>query len=439
MAVVVIVSLSVLTAAGTFVESNYDAEAAGKLVYRTFWMWGALLLLAINLIAVMVDRWPWKKKHIPFLFAHVGILLILIGSWMTQKWGVDGHMRVEIGSTSRHLILPETDLVVYRSEDGVDFRKIYQKEVDFYIHPPTPEKPEVVPTGGPKLEVIEYKPYVVAQKKIVASTDTTLGAAVRFQLQNDRLTEVNWLLQSYLLDSASQDFGPLRVHLTTEVQRQPGTNEVFFLPQGNHLQFVIFGKESDQPLREGKLDESEEIALPWMGLKLKVLRFVPTAEGLWEITEKPRPTPMTTAAVKVRHADHERWLVLDDILRLNSSGALLRFVYSHRRVPMKKELTLKRFEVEKYQGSSKAMAYKSLVEVPGEGEHLISMNEPLKLDGLLYYQASFEDGPQGQPIASIFSINYDPGRWIKYLGSLVMSLGIILLFYFRKFYLFKNT
>ena len=99
-----------------------------------------------------------------------------------------------------------------------------------------------------------------------------------------------------------------------------------------------------------------------------------------------------------------------------------------------RDLTLGPVEVKHYQGTSKAASYESVVAVDGLGEHLISMNEPLKMNGLLFYQSSFEDGPNG-PTASIFAVNYDPGRWLKYLGSLIMSLGIILLFYFKKYYI----
>lgn len=61
------------------------------------------------------------------------------------------------------------------------------------------------------------------------------------------------------------------------------------------------------------------------------------------------------------------------------------------------------------------------------------MNEPLKHAGFTFYQASFQDDENtGKPIASILSVNQDPGRWWKYMGSLVMTIGTILLFYFRK-------
>ncbi len=64
---------------------------------------------------------------------------------------------------------------------------------------------------------------------------------------------------------------------------------------------------------------------------------------------------------------------------------------------------------------------------------LISMNEPMKYAGYTFYQASFEkDEKTGEPVASVFSVNRDPGRWIKYFGSIILSVGIVWLFYQRR-------
>jgi hypothetical protein len=55
------------------------------------------------------------------------------------------------------------------------------------------------------------------------------------------------------------------------------------------------------------------------------------------------------------------------------------------------------------------------------------MNEPLTVKGITLYQASYEDA-QPRPVVSIFSVNRDPGRPWKYLGSLLIVLGSIILF-----------
>ena len=57
------------------------------------------------------------------------------------------------------------------------------------------------------------------------------------------------------------------------------------------------------------------------------------------------------------------------------------------------------------------------------------VNEPLEgaRDRRSASRASYEDGVP-RPTTSVLSVNRDPGRWIKYIGSLFIVLGSILLF-----------
>jgi len=106
--------------------------------------------------------------------------------------------------------------------------------------------------------------------------------------------------------------------------------------------------------------------------------------------------------------------------------------FANRRIDIGFPMTLSKFNIGRYQGTMRAASYESEVDVPGLGRRTISMNEPLKYNGFTFYQASFEQDAQGRPVASILSVNHDPGRWVKYLGSLLMVFGSIVLFYFKR-------
>lgn len=72
------------------------------------------------------------------------------------------------------------------------------------------------------------------------------------------------------------------------------------------------------------------------------------------------------------------------------------------------------------------MNYKSYVKVNGSLKvDEIYMNEPLKYGGYTFYQSSYQIQPNA-PALSIFSVNKDPGRVLKYLGSLILCAGIII-------------
>jgi hypothetical protein len=81
----------------------------------------------------MVDRWPWKKRHIPFLLAHVGIIVTLAGSLITRYWGVDGSMSFGIGEKSRQVTVGEKEIMVLGSFDGQKWRP--KPLIFFCTHP----------------------------------------------------------------------------------------------------------------------------------------------------------------------------------------------------------------------------------------------------------------------------------------------------------------
>src|SRR3990167_9105221 len=107
LAVALIVILGIFFAAGTFIESNHGAHAAQVLIYRTQWLSVLLFLLALNLLASALDRLPWKKKHIGFLTTHLGIILMLAGSLVTQAFGIEGQVQIQEGQTEGRMTLAE--------------------------------------------------------------------------------------------------------------------------------------------------------------------------------------------------------------------------------------------------------------------------------------------------------------------------------------------
>ena len=63
-----------------------------------------------------VSRWPWQPKHVPFLLAHAGILILLAGSWITEKFGLDSSVRIAEGETTSVTELDKNSLVLTDSD-----------------------------------------------------------------------------------------------------------------------------------------------------------------------------------------------------------------------------------------------------------------------------------------------------------------------------------
>lgn len=436
LAVLVIVAIATLTAIGTFVESKYDAMAAGKWVYHSLWMNLVMGMLAVNLTAVIIDRYPWKKRHLAFICAHVGILILMLGQYLSSTFGLDASLRVGIGESNKYAVVSgQTDLILYSSFDGSNYTKLFDQPVDFFLRPPSSTAPVQFPADKSPIKITDYKRYVVPSKKVVATDRDQAGAGLRFQIHNDRVNVVEWVVQRNPKHTAVHDFGPAQVYLGEIPSAGRGKNEIYLEPMAGSetLKFAVFKKDQEKPSLKGQVSEGQVITPGWMGLELKVLRYFPRAVETWDFKERETPTPLTTAAIKVEFDGKEHWMLLNDTLKLFSDNAVYVLTYAHRRVDLGFPIYLDRFLIDRYQGTMRAAAYKSHVKIPEFGEAEISMNEPLKYKGFTIYQASFEESPGGgAPTASIFSVNQDPGRIFKYLGSLIMVLGIILLFYFKK-------
>ncbi len=444
----VMISLTLLIMWGTIVESKYDAWTAGQMVYRSWMMFLVMGLLVYNLALVMIDRLPWKKNHYPFLLVHIGIIMLISGGWVTQKFGLDGSMPIMLKGQSNLVTVSETDFVVYATFDGDRYSKLYDSEVNFYNKPPTKENPMSIQFSKDNLKITDYIPYARTSKKISKDTEKKSGASVKIQLMNANVKQVEILTQPNLQKSVEINLGPLKVYLghdyNTSGRKKPEINEIYLNKiDEEHLAYAYFDKNENKPYASGKMQIGQVISTHWMGLELRLLDYIESAKEDWDVQKMDHPTPLTTAVVFIEYKNRKEWLLLNDVIKIFDDQTAYLISFQNRRIQLDFPIHLDEFKIENYGGTQKAKSYSSLVTAGSAKDssiaiepvktELISMNEPMKHNGYTFYQASFQQDEQtGQPIASILSVNKDPGRPIKYLGSLIMSFGILWLFYQRR-------
>lgn len=433
LAIFVISSMAIVAAVGTITEARYDAEVAQKLVYQSVYMYTVMGLLIINLVAVMVDRWPWKQHHAGFVIAHVGIITLLIGAYITQKYGVDGTLAFEPGQSRKSVTVKERELAVFSSLDGNNFTNLFSGEVDFLRHPPSVEKPYIIHLGSDEMVFSRYEHFAFRESEISPSPNDRDGPSIRFQLENPNVNLTQWLRR----DSRSQvneiDLGPAKVKFANSLPAPDQRNCVVLIsvPGSDTLQYVIYNKD-DTVRKKGTIKQSDTIDTGWMGMRFRLLRFLPHSREVVTYAPSPTASPLSTSALQFTFKGQSYWLGLNSVLRVYLTDRMYIVRYGNRQLDLAFPLKLKEFKVGTYEGTERAASYESLVEVPDRGDVRISMNEPLQFQGFTFYQSSFEKNEKGQPTASILSVNHDPGRWIKYVGSMMMVLGSIILFYFKR-------
>jgi hypothetical protein len=178
----------------------------------------------------------------------------------------------------------------------------------------------------------------------------------------------------------------------------------------------------------------------WKMVKITLNQFIPDA---WvNTTFKPSriqhgemaPPSALRVAVGEGKEQTDVWLGMGSRALLSSSGKAFEISYSPKRLMLPFAVRLDHFTVDRYQGTRNPAAYSSKVTIlddrigsGGSFSQVISMNEPLEYRGITLYQASYEDA-MPRPVTSIFSVNQDPGRRLKYIGSLLIVFGSIWLF-----------
>lgn len=450
--------IAILIATGTVFESYYnDSQIAKKLIFDSWMMWLAMCLLVYNLTVVVIDRMPWKKAHYPFITVHAGIIIIIFGGFITSQFGLDGQVSVPVNGTNSYVSVNNTDLVVYATFDGDRYTKIFDKEVQFFQTPPDSKSPYVLNLGDDQIQVIDFVRYGILQNKVKESNeDPQAGASIRFQLKNDKVTQIQQITQTKKGKEVVFNLGPAKVILGAPPKDLQPANQIYVTPfDGDTVDYYIYHKDQSKPFKSGKMKLGDTVDTGWMGLQFRLLDYIPQAIEIYDVVRLKASTPMTMSAIQIQYKDLKRWVALNDVVKLFGSKSAFLLSYQNRRIDLGFQIHLKQFDINRYQGTRKAMNYASDVVLLKKDDNLsaignskvldsanssddvvsgrISMNEPMKHSGYTIYQASFqEDEMTGKPVASVFSVNKDPGRAIKYLGSIILSLGLVWLFYQRR-------
>jgi len=121
---------------------------------------------------------------------------------------------------------------------------------------------------------------------------------------------------------------------------------------------------------------------------------------------------------------------------LAMGGVTNELSYRMAALPLDFSIELKKFAAPKYEGTAMPAAFESYVRVTdlksGEAiEKKIWMNHPLNYHGYRISQSDYVEGANGEPTRSVLQLLRDPGSPLKWLGSILIMLGLVSAFYFN--------
>lgn len=453
LACVLIVILLLLLSVGTFVESKYNAEAAKTWVYKSGPLYSLFSLLVLNLLCVMLSRWPWKKRHTGFLLAHIGLIVIIVGSFFTHQWGVDGSILLPIGKSNQFVSLMGKTVSIHSSFNGESYSLIYSQDVNFFASPPEKYPLLFQLKDGKELRITHHHPFTLLEEKIVPSSNLLDGPAIRFQIWGSKVKEVNWMIRSPTQTHTTLPLGLSRITLSDGSYKHQKGHELILetttRSESHNQKKIRYKVYKDSPsfhppkasqsgkappssvFQSGWIQEGETFQTPWMDLKFRLLRYHPHAKIDVSYLPLKRETDQSVPAISFSFDGQTHTLGLNSFLRLFTEKEMYVISFSNKRLKLDFELQLKEFKMTYDPGTKNPASYESHLNIPGHGDVTVSMNHPLKHKGFTFYQSSFQENEKKEISASILSVNKDPGRLIKYFGSFLVVLGSFVLFYLK--------
>jgi len=108
-ALILITLTALLVLLGTLLESSSGSHLyAASLTYDHPVFNLFLAGFFLNILFSATRRWPFRKKHIPFLLTHLGLLMVISGTILKNFYGKQGTMHIIEGAASQTLFLPNT-------------------------------------------------------------------------------------------------------------------------------------------------------------------------------------------------------------------------------------------------------------------------------------------------------------------------------------------
>ena len=236
-AVPLLIAIAIVLAWGTIYETAFGTAAVQQFIYGSWWFQGLLGFLAVNLAVAALERVPWKRKHLPFVLAHIGIILILLGGILGGRFGIEGQLIIPEGQAERDLQLPGNVLVVHQPNPGLHQVIATRFETRAWVHEPQTTFPVSLDGRAIRLTVDRYYPDAVEDEEVTgdgAEDNPAVHLLIRHQEQEESL----WL---FARDPERFGTGWGEAHLLFLEPRTPGQMDRLLHPDtgGAHPRGLI--------------------------------------------------------------------------------------------------------------------------------------------------------------------------------------------------------
>jgi hypothetical protein len=226
-----------------------------------------------------------------------------------------------------------------------------------------------------------------------------------------------------------------------------------FIADGGTISYELASRKNGKS--SGKIDMNKPLSTGWADWQLIVDKAMPHA-GQWmdfaAVRAEKKSTSLAAAnlpdGVRIRiqqsGATFEQWVPAGWQIALPTSPEETQIAYGWKTVPLPIGLELLDFEVKRNEGSDSPAGFKSTLRVvTADGQTAIGscwMNNPFSYPGAwwrtwtgLTYKISQASWNPENLAQSTVQILRDPGWLLKWIGSLLVVVGVFMMFYLQPY------
>lgn len=120
LAVLSLASLAAVLSYATFFEKWYGTAAVQEWIYQSKGFSILLAFLAANILCAALIRYPWKKRQTGFVITHLGLLVLLAGSFYSVNTSDEGQVAALEGEVKDEIVRNDYPVVRIKQLDPQD-------------------------------------------------------------------------------------------------------------------------------------------------------------------------------------------------------------------------------------------------------------------------------------------------------------------------------